>query len=115
MNEQTTKKCTMCGVDKPHDQFRKYPNGKRYPYCLDCQTIETRRRYLEQIEAGQGLSEELHDELDSIRQLYEARLKVGLNTFGTRQPKSARELVSKQMEQLRKDNSDNERQEAKAN
>lgn len=95
------KKCSMCGCEKSLEEFRKYPNGKRYPYCLDCQTIETRRRYLLGIENGQGLSKEHQDELDAIRQLYEARRAKGLNTFGNRSRKcSVKDLVDKQMKDL---------------
>lgn len=102
MSEQTTKKCTMCGQEKLQEDFRQYPNGKRYPYCLECQTIETRRRYLESIEATQGLSNEHQDELDAIRHLYETRIANGLKTFGMRSKNtSVRDLVDRQMEVLK--------------
>ena len=102
MNE-TTKKCTMCGQEKLQEDFRQYPNGKRYPYCLECQSIETRRRYLEQIEEAQGLTDEQQDELNAIRALYEARIEAGLKTFGTRQTKSVKDIVATQMKALRKE------------
>ena len=102
MNE-TTKKCTMCGQEKLQEDFRQYPNGKRYPYCLECQSIETRRRYLEQIEEAQGLTDEQQDELNAIRALYEARSEAGLKTFGTRQTKSVKDIVATQMKALRKE------------
>lgn len=95
------KKCSMCGGEKSLEEFRKYPNGKRYPYCLECQTIETRRRYLESIESKQGLSDEHQSELEAIRMLYKARLDKGLHTFGSKpRTGSVKDLVDKQMKTL---------------
>lgn len=95
------KKCSMCGGEKSLEEFRTYPNGSRYPYCLECQTIETRRKYLEKLDAGQGLSVEHQEELNAIRELYELRVAKGLKTFGGR-PKAGTvlPLVSKQKKSL---------------
>lgn len=95
------KTCTMCGGEKSLEEFRKYQNGKRYPYCLECQTIETRRRYLLTLETKQGLSRDQQDELAAIRQLYEMRLKAGLKTFGGK-PRvgSVSDIVDRQMKDL---------------
>lgn len=88
------KVCTMCGVEKSVDQFREYPREGRYPYCLDCQSIETRRRYLTQ-KSVISLDEE--EELQQINKLYEMRLAKGLRTFGDRSRKSAKSIVDKQL------------------
>lgn len=96
------KSCSMCGGEKSLEEFRKYPNGKSYPYCLECQTIETRRRYLLKLENGyQGLSQESQAELDSINKLYDKRLEKGLKTFGGKsRAVSVRAIVDKQMKSL---------------
>ena len=95
------KSCSMCGGAKPLEEFRKYPNGNRYPYCLECQTIETRRRYLLSLEGGSNFTREHGDELDAIRELYELRVAKGLKTFG-RKPRvgSVLQMVSEQKKSL---------------
>lgn len=92
------KNCSMCGGEKSLEEFRKYPNGKSYPYCLECQTIETRRRYL----AGKSeLNEDESLELQDIEKLYDKRLERGLKTFGSKsRAGSARAIVDKQMKSL---------------
>ena len=100
-----TKKCTMCGKEKILTEFRKYPGEttKRYPYCLECQQIETRRRYLEdKLRRGVILTEE-ECELQRIHQLYELRLVKGLRTFGMRtmrEDASVKILVDQQIYEL---------------
>lgn len=99
-----TKICTTCGQEKPLNEFRNYPRDTtaRYPYCLECQTIETRRKYLvSKIENRTNtLEEEL--ELVQIEDLYKLRLDKGLKTLGTRSKhKSVRHLVDKQAEFLK--------------
>lgn len=93
-----TKICTMCGIEKSVDQFREYPREGRYPYCLECQSIETRRRYLAQKTV---ISLEEEEELQQINRLYELRVAKGLRTFGDKsRNKSARSLVDKQIAAL---------------
>lgn len=92
------KNCSMCGGEKPLEEFRKYPNGKSYPYCLECQTIETRRRYLAR---KSELSEDESMELQDIEKLYDKRLEKGLKTFGGKpRAGSVRAIVDKQMKSL---------------
>jgi hypothetical protein len=88
----------MCGGTKPLEEFRKYPNGKSYPYCLECQTIETRRRYL--VSKNVRTDEELEEE-KAINELYEKRLEKGLKTFGGKsRTGSVKAIVDKQMKDL---------------
>ena len=92
------KTCTMCGVEKAQEEFRKYPNGRRYPYCLECQSIETRRRYLAGLKC---LTDAQEDELNQINKLYEMRLAKGLKTFGGKpRAGSMSEIIAKQMKSL---------------
>lgn len=98
-----TKTCTMCGGEKSLEEFRKYPGDtdKRYPYCLECQRIEQRRRYLTGMEQYPGLSVEQQNELDKIRELYKLREAKGLKTFGKRsKERPVTDLVDKQMRGL---------------
>lgn len=100
-----TKTCTMCGKEKTIEDFRKYPgkNDKRYPYCLECQSIETRRRYLVSKRANKTISMEEECELQSIQDLYALRLEKGYKTFGSREHMhTTRHIVDRQMEDLRR-------------
>ena len=99
-----TKRCTMCGKDKKMAEFRKYPGEttRRYPYCLECQQIETRRRYLEsKLKCGTIMTEEEY-ELERINRLYELRLVKGLRTFGMRADTSVKIIVDQQIYELDK-------------
>lgn len=93
------KTCTMCGKEKLLEEFRTYKNGKRWPYCNECQAIEGRRRYLES--KGAACSVDEQDELVMIGKLYQLRADKGLKTFGTRRSStSVMSMVSKQIEDL---------------
>lgn len=87
MNEQM-QTCKRCGVEKPLSEFRPYYGNRkgRYTYCLDCERIETRRKYL----ASKKLltTDELY-ELQSIQNLYDAREKRGLRAPHRRDSKSS--------------------------
>lgn len=92
------KMCSMCGSEKSQEEFRKYPNGKSYPYCLECQTIETRRRYL--MSKTVRTDEEMEEE-KAINELYKKRLEKGLKTFGGKsRTGSVKSIVDKQMKDL---------------
>lgn len=96
--EVTTKVCTMCGDEKPLDEFRPYPKGdKRYPYCLECQAIENRRRYL----VGKStLDIDQQIELDVINELYDKRIENGLDTFNRTKSSNALDLARQQLSKL---------------
>lgn len=72
-----TRVCKNCGVEKPIDCFRTYYGGRkgRYTQCKECETIESRRKYL----ARKGsLTDAEQTELDDIRKLYGLREASGL-------------------------------------
>lgn len=73
-------KCVQCGVDKPQDEFRKYGNQRgHYRYCMACQTLLGRYRYL----VGKPtLTEKQSEELATLRSLYEKRRAKGLQAPG---------------------------------
>lgn len=95
-------RCTMCGVQKPEDEFRLYPSGKRRrPFCKECESIETRRRYLERLRGDDKLTDCMADELKQINDLYDQRIAAGLNTFGKRRKKAkSSDYVTKQLSEL---------------
>lgn len=98
-----TKACTTCGQEKPLEEFRRYPGetGKRYPYCLECQSIETRRKYLELKKTKKTIIMEEEIELQKINELYMLRVEKGLRTLGSRvKHKSVKRIVDKQIEDL---------------
>lgn len=99
MNEQM-QTCKRCGEVKPLSQFRKYYGNRKghYTYCLECERIETRRKYL----AGKKLltPDELY-ELQSIENLYDVRAKHGLNSPNRRSSKSkVRTVVEQQLAKM---------------
>lgn len=102
--DTATKKCTMCGEEKPIDEFRtQKQKGKTYtrPYCRVCEAIEVRRQYLLSILTP---TEEQLVELNNIQELYRLRVASGLNTFGQRKTQNAgylQYLVNVQLEKLR--------------
>lgn len=95
-----TKVCTTCGQEKSPEEFRRYPGNspRRYPYCLECQSIETRRRYLVGKVKSRTNTVEEGVELEQIEDLYRLRLEKGLKTLGARSGKSStvRHLVDQQ-------------------
>lgn len=102
--DTATKKCTMCGEEKPIDEFRtQKQKGKTYtrPYCKTCEAIEVRRQYLLNLLT---LTEEQLVELNNIQELYRLRVASGLNTFGQRKSQGAghiNEHVKAQLDKLR--------------
>lgn len=73
-----TKICKRCGTEQPIDNFRRYydkPTG-RYTFCRTCERIETRRKYL--VRNYERLNDDQKRELESIEQLYDARVAAGL-------------------------------------
>ena len=72
-----TKTCIGCGVEQPISCFRQYYNGRkgRYNHCKDCETIESRRKYLSRKTERSGAEQE---ELDNIQKLYDMRVVKGL-------------------------------------
>ena len=99
MTDTTTKICTMCGEEKPMEEYRQYPHNKnkRYPYCNDCQAIENRRRYIEQL--AEPTPEQL-DELALINQLYDKRIEKGLKTFNRQKKGNCLDAVAAQLAKL---------------
>lgn len=94
MNEQM-QTCKRCGEAKPLSQFRKYYGNRKghYTYCLECERIETRRKYL----AGKStLTTEELNELETIEKLYDARAKHGLNSPNRRSGKSKVQTIVEQ-------------------
>lgn len=73
-----TKLCRSCGVDKPIDCFRQYYGTQkgRYTYCKECESIESRRKYLTRKTA---LTESERQDLANIQELYSLRVARGLN------------------------------------
>lgn len=99
MSEQM-QSCKRCGAVKPLSQFRKYYGNRKghYTYCLECERIETRRKYL----AGKKLltPDELY-ELETINNLYDAREKHGLSAPNRRSNKSTvQSIVAKQLAEM---------------
>lgn len=94
MSEQM-QSCKRCGEAKPLPQFRKYYGNRKghYTYCLECERIETRRKYL----AGKKLltPDELY-ELQTIENLYDARAKRGLSVPNRRPNKSKVQTIVEQ-------------------
>ena len=94
MNEQM-QSCRRCGAEKPLSQFRKYYGNRKghYTYCLECERIETRRKYL----SGKKLltPDELY-ELQTIENLYDAREKHGLSAPHRRSSKSKVQTIVEQ-------------------
>lgn len=77
-----TKVCCRCGVEKPINDFRKYYGGRkgRYTYCLSCEKLDFRRKYLVGLlELREELREDQQAELDAINALYDARAAHGLS------------------------------------
>ena len=86
MTEQT-KTCRRCGAVKPLTQFRKYYGNRKghYTFCQECERLETRRKYLSRKELL--TPDELY-ELQAIKNLYEARERIGLPQPKARSSKS---------------------------
>lgn len=100
-----TKVCCRCGVEKPLDQFRKYYHGRRgaYKYCLICEKLELRRRYLVGL---QTLSDDQRGELESINRLYELRAARGLSVpsdDSARKPIGVKHLVDAELQRYSAD------------
>ena len=81
------KRCTSCGIERPVDNFRPYYNRStgRYPYCKECERIETRRKYLSQIDCN----EQQKIELSKIEQLYDLRQAAGLRVPSRKRQKQS--------------------------
>lgn len=97
-----TKQCRQCGEVKPIDQFRKYYEGRggHYTYCLDCERINTRCKYLTRKKA---LKPEEQTELNVINELLEAQRAAGFKPpmrGATHRPLIISDLTS-QIEKLR--------------
>ena len=88
------KVCSRCGKELPLEMFRKYYNGRegRYTYCLDCEAIEARRKYL--VGRGDALTEAQREELDKISKLYALRASKGLNVPGYTKRRCANRISS---------------------
>ena len=71
------KVCKQCGEAKSNISFRRYYNSGdgRYTVCLDCEKINSRRKYLERKVERTKADE---DELQTIYQLYEIQRANGL-------------------------------------
>lgn len=98
-----TKVCRFCGEEKSVDDFRNYYDGRKgkYSYCLECERIETRRKYLKR--KGDKCTPEQLQEIKSIERLYEARLAKGLSVPGhaSRHKQSVADLVQQQLNSLK--------------
>lgn len=97
-----TKICKFCGEEKSVDAFRNYYGRPgKYTYCSECERIETRRKYLKR--RGDKCTPAQLKEIESIEQLYEARLAKGLSAPGhaSRHKQSVVDLVQQQLNGLK--------------
>lgn len=102
MNEQK-QTCKRCGAVKPLSQFRKYYGNRKghYTYCLECERLETRRKYLSNKELL--TPDELY-ELQAIQNLYDARERKGLQSPHKRTDKpSVLSIVEQHLEEISTD------------
>lgn len=69
--------CQHCGETKPIEEFRNYYNRPRgqYVFCLTCERINNRRKYLTR-KTNRTAKEQ--EELDKIHLLYDLQIKAGL-------------------------------------
>lgn len=90
------RKCKQCGNVKSLSQYRKYINSEsRYRYCLECEKINTRRKYLTK---KPNITEAEQEELQQIEALYEAQRSVGLEPPRPNGGKgSIKDLISQQL------------------
>lgn len=89
-------RCKQCGTEKLKQDFRLYYNqsGKRYTICLDCERINSRRKYLLK-KSGRTVSEQA--ELDDIHKLYDLQRAAGLKPPSSR---TGHSTLSDQMQQF---------------
>lgn len=78
MNEQM-QSCNRCGAVKPLSEFRPYYGNRKghYKHCLECEKIETRRKYLS---SKKSLTPNEQHELDAIHKLYAMQMERGLKS-----------------------------------
>lgn len=97
MNNNEAKKCSHCGELKPLSRFRKYYGGRagHYRYCLDCEKIMTRYKYL--VSKGDDAAPCEREELAKIEKLYEYRKQLGLETPGRNNYGGATSLIDKML------------------
>lgn len=83
-----TKICSVCGRELSVDRFRMYHNkpGKTWPYCKDCESIEMRRKYLQN--KGADMSDEEYAELEKIGELYKRHAEAGRRVLGSCKPRN---------------------------
>ena len=106
------KTCKACGEEKPLTEFYTANRGtSTMPFCKECWAIDQRYKYLKRRAAevdqqtdtnAQALSDQQHEELERIEQLYEARRAAGLTnpgeTYGQRASVAA--SIDKQLEKF---------------
>ena len=95
-----TKVCKRCGREQSVDQFRLYYGGRKgyYSFCLTCEKIEQRRKYL--VAKQDDLAPCEAEELRKINELYERRRGAGLKVPGTRTPGGVTSIVNSMLEDL---------------
>lgn len=86
------KTCSRCGIERPLEDFRTYYNAgstSQYKYCKECESIESRRKYLVGKHKKNALTVEQLNELQSIEQLYAIRGAKGLDVPGKSRSRNA--------------------------
>lgn len=85
------KKCKQCGRELPIQMYRPlYNKYGTYNVCLDCESVNSRYKYLVKKEANGTIGSEEKTELSKIEQMYQ-----NLKLAGLKPPKQRKSVLDK--------------------